>query len=374
MFLERLHIWLSYRKMGTFPRNMVMPHFVRVPKRFFLRFGTLEALKHIMGGVGMSKVVMLHGAESEEILLTCIEKKVPVIMSYLSKDKWHVAKVLLTDMAANRLIVEGSGFREKPRPINIQVNQPVGISFKYEYGKFVFDTTVVALEPSPPASSCEDKSGDRGQGGRIVLAVPDRMEVIQRRSYFRVKVPESLNVNVTLWHRSQTEVTGSGAHDPHEQRAIPASAETGLPLRRDPASREPRQGYDSSNYYQGKLVDISAGGAQVMVPYQDEAMDGTANCFGTQRPGFKKGQFIGLRFTPMPYERPLMFNAQIRNILPAEDHKSIYLGLQIVGLEASAEGRQVLSRITGVVERYYQLNMSSAKQLDMQTGLFRTLP
>ncbi|MFQ6035909.1 MAG: flagellar brake protein [Sedimentisphaerales bacterium] len=304
----------------------------------------------------MSKVVMLHAPESEEILLSCIEKKVPAIMSYLSKDKWHVAKVLLTDLAANRLTVEGCGWREKPRPINIQVNQPVGISFKYEYGKFVFDTTVVALEPSPDQEH-------RGQGGRIVLAVPDRMEVIQRRSYFRVKVPESLNVNVTLWHRSQTEVTGPRTQDPHEQRAMSGN---------------------SPNYYQGKLVDISAGGAQVMIPHQDEAMTRYSSNIenpasrienpGTQRPGFKKGQFIGLRFTPMPYERPLMFNAQIRNILPAEDHKSIYLGLQIVGLEASAEGRQVLSRITSVVERYYQLNLSGTKQLDMQTGLFRTVP
>jgi len=353
MFLERLHIWLSCRKGGLFPRKAALPHRIRVLKHYFLRFGTLEALKHIMGGVGMSKVVMFHGAKSGEILQAAIEKKVPAIMSYLSKDKWHIAKVLLTDLGfpqdggpANRLTVEGTGWREKPRPINIQVNQPVGISFKYEYGKFVFDTTVVALEPSPDPAQ-------RGQGGRIVLAVPDRMEVVQRRSYFRVNVPESLNVNVTLWHRSQTGVTGPGSRDLHERRAT-----------RD----------ESPNYYQGKLVDISAGGVQVMVPHQDEAMDGAASSFGTQRPGFKKGQFIGLRFTPMPYEMPLMFNAQIRNILPAEDHKSIYLGLQIVGLEASAEGRQVLSRITGVVERYYQLNLSSAKQLDMQTGPFRTLP
>ena len=363
MFLERVHIWLSCRNRGALPQKAALPQCTRVPKRYFLRFGTLEALKHIMGGVGMSKVVMLHGAESEEILQAAIEQKVPAIMSYLSKDKWHVAKVLLTDVAANRLTVEGSGWREKPRPINIQVNQPVGISFKYEYGKFVFDTTVVALEPSPDQEH-------RGQGGRIVLAVPDRMEVIQRRSYFRVKVPESLNVNVTLWHRSQSEVTGPGAQDPHE----PCPSDGQDEQRAIPASREPRQGYDPPNYYQGKLVDISAGGAQVMVPFQDEAMNGTANCFGTPRPGFKKGQFVGLRFTPMPYERPLMFNAQIRNILPAEDHKSFFLGLQIVGLEASAEGRQVLSRITGVVERYYELNLSSAKQLDMQTGSYRTLP
>ena len=112
------------------------------------------------------------------------------------------------------------------------------------------------------------------------------------------------------------------------------------------------------NYYLGKLVDISAGGAQIMIPRQNGA-----------NPDFRKGQYIGLRFTPMPYEMPLMFNAQIRNILPAEDHKSIYLGLQIVGLEVSSEGRRVLSRIAEVTKRYYQLNLSDTKQLDMQSDI-----
>ena len=337
--------------------------FVKLPKRYLLRFPRLETLKHIMGGVGMSKVVMLHAPESEEILQAAIEKKVPAIMSYLSKDKWHVAKVVLIDLAVGRLTVEGCGWREKPRPINIQINQPVGISFKYEYGKFVFDTKVVALEPSP------DKER-RDQGGRIVLQVPERMEVIQRRSYFRVKVPESLNVNVTLWHRSQSEVTGPGAQVPHKLRPF------------EEPYKQRTMSCNSPNYYQGKLVDISAGGAQVMIPCQNEAESQITNdeatsdklhasCFAAQRPTFKKGQFIGLRFTPMPYERPLMFNAQIRNILPAEDHKCIYLGLQIVGLEASAEGRAVLSRITSVVERYHQLNLAGTKQLDMQASLFR---
>jgi len=353
------------RILGPVPQDTVLPHRIKVPKRYFLRFGVLEALTHIMGGISMNKVVMLNGAESEEILQAAIEKKVPAIMSYLSKDKWHVAKVQLTDLSfpqgvgpANRLTVEGTGVGEKPRPINIQINQPVGLSFKYLYGKFVFDTTVVALEPSPDPAC-------REHGGRIILAVPDRMEVLQRRSYFRVNVPESLNVNITLWHRS------GKLQDNNQEQALNL--------------RQP------TIYYQGKLADISAGGAQVTVLNQDGANDpaqlvpatrlGEAqsrsqkaeavagkepsqnSCF-EHKPGFKKGQFIGLRFTPMPYETPLMFNAQIRRILPSEDHKSIYLGLQIVGLEASPEGRQVLSRIAGVVERYYQLNLSSAKQLD----------
>jgi len=111
-------------------------------------------------------------------------------------------------------------------------------------------------------------------------------------------------------------------------------------------------------------VDISAGGAQIAVPLKGGQGDQPA---GAVESDFHKGQFIGVRFTPMPYETPLMFNAQIRNVLPTADRTSMCLGLQMVGLEASEEGRQVLSRLAAVVERYHEINQSGAKQQDMQT-------
>jgi len=316
-------------------------------------------------GVDMNEVVMLRGAEPRKILETAIEEEVPAIMTYLSKGKWHVTKVLLTNLGANRLSIK-LWPKEKPHPINpvsnsenrakpqngtisnginIHVNQPVGVSLKYGYGKFVFDTTVVGLEPSPSALSaerhlpqgilrtadCESKSGDRRQSGTIVLALPDRIEIVQRRSYFRVDVPKSLKVNVLLWHRGLNRVP-------------------------EPVTCEPDEGQgtrdEGQNYWQGRLVDISAGGAQIAV---DTA----------QKPDLKKGQFIGLTFTPMPYEKPLILDAQIRNILPTADGKNICLGLQIVGLEASPEGRGVLQRLCNVVERYFQINQSGAKQQEM---------
>ena len=276
----------------------------------------------------MNEVMMLRGAEPREILEKIIEKKVPAIMSYLAGGKWHVAKVQLTELGANRLDVQVLPER-RPQPVDIWVDQPVGISLKYGYGKFIFDTSVTALRPSlEPAG-----------GGTIELAVPDRIEVVERRSYFRVNVPRTLKVNVMLWRRQGLHFAGdckmeaccaAGSQDSGsgDRRAMPA------------------------DYWEGRLVDISAGGAQIAVD-------------AAQRSDFKKGQFIGLRFTPMPYETPLMFNAQIRNVLPTADGKSICLGLQIVGLEASPEGRGVLQRLCSVVERYYQINQSSAKQQDM---------
>ena len=266
----------------------------------------------------MNDVMTPRGVEPEKILQIAIDMNVPAIMSYLSRDKWHVAKVLLTNLAGDRLKVE-STISRRQRPINIRVDQPVGISFKHGYGKFVFDTTVKALEPST------DPETRREHGGIIVLAFPDKIEVIQRRSYFRVNVPESLNVKVLLWHRSGKR----GAADPKHDTAG-----------------------EMHNCCQGRLMDISAGGAQVIVPNQNDA--GKAN--------FKKGQFISMRFTPLPYETPLVLSAQIRNVLPTADEKNASLGLQIVGLEASLEGREVLTRLIGIVERYYQMNQSGVKQ------------
>jgi len=265
----------------------------------------------------MSEIVMLEGHESQSVLQTVAAERAPAIMSYLSKDKWHVAKVVMRELSGGRLYVEGCHASGKPHPINIRVDQPVGVNFKHAYGKFVFDTSVVALEPSP----------DPAAGGTIVLALPDRIGVVQRRSYFRVNVPESLKVKIVLWHRtSQRKSKGSG----HE-------------------------------YFEGRLMDISAGGAQLTLPMKASETDAS----GVSESEFRKGQFIGVRFTPMPYETPLMFSAQIRNVLPTADRAGLCLGLQIVGLEASDEGREVLSRLAAVVDRYYQINQSSGSHREI---------
>ena len=197
----------------------------------------------------------------------------------------------------------------------------------------------MGLEPPSDwdATTCttSENGGHAKAGGTIVLAVPDRVEVVRRRSYFRVNVPSSLKVSVMLWHRCYTDNGGSNEPSSHRENAVD---NTKMPPER---------------YWQGKLVDISAGGAQIVV---DTA----------EKPDFRKNQFIGLRFTPMPYETPLMCSAQVRGILPTADDKNICLGLQMVGLEASVEGRDILQRLCNVVEQYHRMNQSGIKQQDMQ--------
>jgi hypothetical protein len=267
----------------------------------------------------MSEIVILQGQESRTVLQAVVEQQSPAIMSYLSKDKWHVAKVTLKSLVDSKLYIEGCHAPGRPHPINIRIGQPVGLNFKHAYGKFVFDTVVVGFEPS----------ADPNSGGTIVLTAPERIGVVQRRSYFRVNVPESLKVNAVIWHRSGSRQMNEPMH----------------------------------NYYEGRLMDISAGGAQLIVPAKNGKMESTP---GSGVFDFHQGQFVGVRFTPLPFETPLVFNAQIRSILPTADHTALCLGLQIVGLEASEEGRHILARIAGVVERYYDINQASGKQQGTQ--------
>ena len=46
----------------------------------------------------MNEAAMLRGAEPREILETAIQEQVPAIMTYLSRGKWHVTKVMLTNL------------------------------------------------------------------------------------------------------------------------------------------------------------------------------------------------------------------------------------------------------------------------------------
>ena len=258
----------------------------------------------------MNDVAMLCGAEPREILQIISDNKTPTIMSYSSKGKWHVAKVRLTELGATQFNVEIVPAK-RPYPINVKPNQSVGLSIKYGYGKLILETKVLTLEPSP-------KPNGRGI---IILAMPDKIDLVPRRNYFRVSVPKALEVTVQLWHRCCEA----------DSKQIPPE-----------------------NSWQGKLVDLSASGAQVALEAE-------------QKLDLRKGQFIGLRFAPLPYEAPLTFNAVIRNILPTADNKRICMGLQMVGLESSPKGRQKLHQLCKVVEQYHQINQSNAKLQDFQT-------
>jgi len=258
----------------------------------------------------VNEVVMLRGYEPKRILEKISENQVPVAMCYLSRGKWHVAKVLLGDVKNDTMTMmslpsmrksSSSGGSDvlRPRPINVQVGQSVGMSVKYETGKFIFETKVYDFV----------LSGGSGNGGMIMLEVPEQIEMIPRRSYFRVRVPSKLKVDVDIW------------------------------LRNCQGRTDVKKGHKCT----GRLIDMSAGGFQMAIN-------------ADQNPELKQGQFVKIKFSPLPTEAVIECSAQIRNILPTADGESLCFGLQVVGLEASDQGHQILSRLVAVTELYYELS------------------
>jgi hypothetical protein len=239
-----------------------------------------------------------------EAMEAAVREQATAIMTHLSRGKWHMTKVAIKHVAGDKLYIEIAP-REKPHPINIQLDQPVGMSLKLGYNKYIFDAVVLGFEPAIKEAS----------GGTVVLTMPERAEKLQRRSFFRVPVPKCFNVKVLFWHRGYKD----GAND--------------VPF---------------ENYWQAKLLDISAGGMQIAVE-------------SSLAENFKPGQLVGLQFTPMPYEKPVLLEAQVRHTAPTFDGGELCMGLQIIGLEASVEGREVLAQLCGIVEQYHQINQCSSR-------------
>lgn len=249
-------------------------------------------------------------AEPRKILELMIAERTGAILSYTSRDKWHATDVMPVRMGANCLYFEIAPHK-KSYPMNISIGQQVGISVKYDYGKIIFESTVISLEPSP------NKIG----GGIVVVETPATIKTVSRRNYFRVAVPKSLDIKVEMRRHGQHRL-------------------------QDPKS-------DVS--WEGELVDISAGGLQVALE-------------ASNKPPFKEGQFVDLAFCPLNGQAVLKFKALTRCVLPTADERSLCIGMQMVGLEASPEGRKVLQRICEVVEVYHRMNHSEDKQWSFLDG------
>lgn len=249
----------------------------------------------------MNEVMMLRGAEPRKILETAKKEEICAIMSYISKGKWHVARVKIEDMEGDLFGIRLCP-QKKLHPVNVKPGQQIGLSIKHDYGKFVFESRIVRLEPSE----------NRHSGGKIILRIPREMDLVQRRYYYRVQVPKSLEVKAQMWRRNSD---GESLNE---------------------------------SIFEGQLVDLSAGGLQVA-------------CIKKLNPEFREGQFVLVRFIPLPSETPMTLSCQVRGVLPTADRQNVCYGLQVVGLEASPEGRMTLTRLANVVGQYYQMNNSEMK-------------
>jgi len=259
----------------------------------------------------MNEPEILKPEELRDVLARAVKEKLTAVISHLTRGKWHTTEVSLCTLTTHTLHVETVG-GENASAVNLEINQPVGICIQQDFNRYIFETVVAGFEVSV----------NQARGRRIVLDLPNRMDRMQRRAYSRIPVPESLNVRVLFWHRGYTD----------ESRQVPLE-----------------------NYWQGRLLNISAGGIQIAVDRE-------------QGPNFKIGQLVGLQFTPMSYQKPIHVEGQVRHIAQEAGGQGLCVGVEFIGLEASGQGRQKLRRIIKTVNDYEKKNRRRHKRTAVAVG------
>ncbi|MBP8604848.1 MAG: PilZ domain-containing protein [Phycisphaerae bacterium] len=238
---------------------------------------------------------VLYLDERKDFLLQAIQEQSPVIASYLFDGKWHLLEMKTIGFSEDFITFKA----QKPSE-NLKAEQPVGICIHQGYFKYLFDTAVQAVS-------------SEGYMPLIKMDLPDRVERIQRRMYHRQPVPASLKVKVLFWHRGYLEDTDE---QPEEL------------------------------YWEGRLLNLSAGGAQFEIDAKEKN-------------NFRAGQLLGVQFTPMSYQKPFLLESHVRYLKNQPDQTSFRIGVEFLGLEASREGREVLNRLLEVIDIYRTMNKAA---------------
>ena len=240
----------------------------------------------------MVETELLNGSEIKDALTEAVREKSPVIASFLAEGKWRILELKVTDFTDDSItFISETTYEKFPKEL------PVGICIHLGHFKYLFDSTVQEVRTE-------------GASEHIKLDFPHRVKCVQRRMYHRQPVPAGIKIKVLFWHRGYLD----------DSNTCPKEL-----------------------YWQGRLLNLSAGGAQFEIEIE-------------QKEHFRVGQLLGVQFTPMSYQKPLLLESHVKYLKEPSDHSSFKIGVEFLGLEASPEGREILSRLLEVIAEYEKMN------------------
>lgn len=240
---------------------------------------------------------MLLGEKSREILDCVQQNRIQANMSYSVGQKRRRNRVFIETLNDESLDITVTP-RMSSSELGIQRGQLVGISFQCEYGhshdRFIFGSEVLDVRDE-----------------RISLAMPEEIEIVRNKSFLRCAIPEGVIIDTEMCQKKQQDgrQAGTAAHICHG--------------------------------FSGWLMELSADSLKIAVSTM-------------QGPDLRRGDYLSVRFVPFENETPLTVNAHVKSMTPTEKAQEVLLELEIMGLEASPEGRMVLRRLCNVVSQYRQ--------------------
>jgi c-di-GMP-binding flagellar brake protein YcgR len=245
-----------------------------------------------MGISVMTQKKTLNYSEIKSLFLEAQQQKPPIIGSLVVDGKWQIIELEMHGFSGDYI-----NFSTQEPCQKIKRDHPIGVCIHLGYFKYLFGSTVQATEL-------------QGSSWCILLNRPDSVERIERRVYHRQAVPVNSTVKVAFWHRGYL----------------------------DDSENEPTE-----TYWQGTLLNLSAGGARFEIEIE-------------HKEHFRTGQLLGIQFTPMSYQKPLLLETHVKYTEEQSDNRHFRIGVEFLGLEASPEGRQLLDRILEVIGQYAAMN------------------
>jgi len=224
--------------------------------------------------------------QSNDLLLWAIQEKAHLRVTVRMGREWmEMPSEFLTGELLKTLTVRKF---QAPWTERMLAGQLLPCSFRKGHRKYLFVSAVLEC--------VETKVNDQTEEA-FVLAWPEGIQQVQRRLYFRAAIPSDMNLNVRIWHSVP---------------AIDAVAPATPPLAN------------------GRLVDISAGGAQIEMD-SPEALT------------LDKSYLLEIEM-PKP-ENPILVQVQARRVQAVGFTDMYRFGVQFLSLDHSPKGQETLLRL-----------------------------
>ncbi len=253
----------------------------------------------------MGQLVTFAAAVRDEAILEAVEKQTPAVITVPLANRWTTLKTRITKAdRANGVIALSNPLPEEGQPVpTLTPGHCVSLSFRRGHRKCMAMCVVVTTSETELDQA-------------IVLRWPEEVLAVQRRAYFRAPVPTGLAVQARVWRGGRAK------------RRLVAIGKWPSVV--------------------GQLVDCSAGGMRLDVEM-------SADC------EMQVGEPVAAEFSPLKEVGQICLDANFRYRLPQAGGR-VALGLQFVGLESSAAGRQMLLVLGQVSAEYLRRGHFSGQE------------
>jgi c-di-GMP-binding flagellar brake protein YcgR len=237
----------------------------------------------------------------KEVISEAADRRVPVAMTLRDADRWIQLHSRIIAAGQERVLLEiptdGNGTPHEFSPAD-----RIGVAFKLKHHKYICMVTVAGLQ----TLALDDESSIQ------VLAIcwPNQMQRIQRRAFFRARVPRNSLVRASFWLGGQ--------------EAEPDGTTLERPV------------------FTGCVTNISVGGFELRTTDNLPSI-------------IEGGYLVGVRISFGPGGEGLFADARIRHIAPEDDQ--FVVGLQFIGLEQTAKGKDALRLIGAKVTEFQRLGL-----------------